>query len=175
MVRRKLIPSTAAIRSFLNSVERRSTSQAGASSSSPRFSIATPSPLPLAAAPTPSLKYIDERVNNVFNIILAEINHKNSDCHPSTPAHYSSKPIYRDPYNFKDSILQDLVANSDIATNYNIHDLIEEEFQLEISDQEFQQFKSLKDIVQYVRQRLEIRNSLLPYTDSGHFNSNINY
>lgn len=161
MVRRKLISASAVIgRSLLNAAERQSTE---ATSVLPQklapFSAKNQATLQNDHS-APSLKYIDERVNNVFNIILAEIKHKDTS-HPTNH-------IYRDPYNYKNLILQDLVSNADITTNYAIHDLIEEEFGLEISDQEFKEFKSLSDIVKFVRQRLEIRNSLLPNNDSKH-------
>lgn len=156
MVRRRLLSGAAALRSLMKSARQLP---------STITSFTSPSP-------APSLKYIDERVNNVFNIILAEINQKNRT--PSLGSQHSSLPIYKDPYKFKDSILQDLVANSDITTNYNIHELIEEEFQLEISDQEFEQFKSLSDIVKYVNGRLQLRHSMRLY-DSGNFNSNLTY
>jgi len=116
-----------------------------------------------------NLKYIDERVNNVFNIILADINAKNT--HP--PARTPTTSLYNDPYNCKDRILQDLVANHEINQNYNIHDMIEEEFQLEISDNEFNQFKSLGDVVKYVNHRLEIKSMFTH--DNGHSSTNLTY
>ncbi|KAH9416065.1 hypothetical protein DERP_000561 [Dermatophagoides pteronyssinus] len=104
-------------------------------------------------------KYIEDRVNNLFNIILADISSWQQY------NHQQNKPnsiIYQDPYDSKDQILQDLVRNNQqINRNYNIQDLIEDEFQLEISDKEFEQFKTLNDIAQYVNRRWEIRQQLL--------------
>ena len=174
MVRRKLISSSVAIRNLVKATQPRLPAQPVTLSLAAATAQTPSTPFQrVQSGFTPNLKYIDERVNNVFNIILAEINHKNAFPALTSP-HHSNSAIYKDPYNFKDRILQELVANSDINQNYNIHDLIEEEFQLEISDQEFQQFKSLKDIVKYVKERFEIRQSMFPY-DSGHSNSNATY
>lgn len=131
-------------------------------SSQPRVDRRSPPPPmdPIQTDSNSTDKYIEDRVNNLFNIILADI---------SSWQQYNqmqNKPnaiLYQDPYDSKDQILQDLVRNNQQINyrNYNIQDLIEDEFQLEISDKEFEQFKTLKDITQYVSRRWEIRQQLL--------------
>lgn len=131
-------------------------------SSQPRVDHRPPPPPmdPIQTDSNSTDKYIEDRVNNLFNIILADI---------SSWQQYNqmqNKPnavLYQDPYDSKDQILQDLVRNNQQINyrNYNIQDLIEDEFQLEISDKEFEQFKTLKDITQYVSRRWEIRQQLL--------------
>lgn len=113
------------------------------------FSIASSS---AAAFEAPKPKLIDERVNNVFNLILAEVKAK------QLPQFQSS--VHNDPYRFKDRVLQDLLSTTE--QTLDIHELIEQEFGLEISDREFHQFKTLGDIVRFVQNRMDIKQQLNP-------------
>lgn len=107
---------------------------------------------------TNDLSYINERINNVFNVILSDIN--STQQYNQAKNKNSNSIIYNDPFQSKDRIFRDLITSSDPEKNYNIHDLIEEEFQLEISDHEFEKFQTLSDVAQYVSQRLEVRHQL---------------
>lgn len=101
--------------------------------------------------PPVDINYITNRLDNVFNIVLSDIQ---SSPNPKNLAMLS------DPYKYKDQVLQELLRNVEFNRDYNIQDMIEQEFTLEISDQEFAKFKSLKDIAVYVKQRIEIRQQI---------------
>lgn len=102
-------------------------------------------------------KYINERLVGIMNWIMADISAR-QDFHAKR-----NKPEairYPDPFQCRDQILQDLLRNDSLNENYNIHDIIEEEFQLEIADSEFEQFKNIDDITEYVILRWNVRDIL---------------
>ena len=107
---------------------------------------------------TNDLSYISERINHVFNIILSDINTSQQYNQMKTPN--TNSVVYTDPFKSKDRIFRDLITSNDPEKNYNIRDMIEEEFQLEISDKEFEKFETLMDVAVHVSQRLDVRHQL---------------
>lgn len=103
-------------------------------------------------------KYINERMVSIMNWIMADINARQDY---QTKMNKPNAIRYPDPFKCRDQILQDLIRSEDLNDNYNIHDLIEQEFQLEISDSEFESFKNIDDITEYVIRRWNIRDSLI--------------